>query len=275
MARDLSAGVGLPRRRLLAWAGAPVLTTWVVPGQAQVASLNDAINQAGRQRMLSQRMAKAWLAQGQQVEPRRAGKILAESVALFDRQLQALRDYAPTPAIGQSYGALALAWADYRQALATLAPSAANTPRLIALDSQVLALAHQGTVALEAHAGKPVARLVNLAGRQRMLSQRMAKYYLVQAWQAPVPDAGAQSALAQREFSAALNTLDSAPEATPAIRQDIELGRAQWVFFANALARVGDAQAPPRHAAEVFATSENILQVMDRVTGLYARLGTG
>ena len=116
---------------------------------------------------------------------------------------------------------------------------------------------------------------VNQAGRQRMLSQRLAKYFLVRAWQAPVPDAQAQSVQAEREFSAALDVLGNAPEATPAIRQDIELGRAQWVFFANALARVGGGLPRPRHGAEVFSTSENLLQLRDRVTGQYARLGAG
>jgi nitrate/nitrite-specific signal transduction histidine kinase len=263
----------LQRRAIVACATAPLLGLGALPLQAQVADLNDVVNQAGRQRMLSQRLAKTWLAQGQAIETERARRIQADSTALFERQLQSLRNFAPTPGIAATYDALAGAWLDYRQALATLAPTAANTPRLVALDSQVLALAHRGTVALEAHAARPVARLVNLAGRQRMLSQRLAKYYLVRAWQAGVPDAAAQSDLAQREFSAALDLLDTAPEATPQIRQEIELGRAQWVFFANALARVGGGQTTPRHAAEVFAASENLLQVMDRVTGLYARIG--
>eukprot|EP01041_Mallomonas_annulata_P034976 gene34976-57850_t len=33
-----------------------------LPARAQVADLSDAINKAGRQRMLSQRMGEAWLA---------------------------------------------------------------------------------------------------------------------------------------------------------------------------------------------------------------------
>ena len=54
---------------------------------AQIADLNSAINKAGRQRMLSQRMAKAYFQIGQQVEVDRSKKILDSSVALFDLSL--------------------------------------------------------------------------------------------------------------------------------------------------------------------------------------------
>ena len=52
---------------------------------AQIADLNSAINKAGRQRMLSQRMAKAYFQIGQQVEVDRSKKILDASVAQFGR----------------------------------------------------------------------------------------------------------------------------------------------------------------------------------------------
>ena len=54
---------------------------------AQINDVNSAINKAGRQRMLSQRMAKVYFQIGQQVEVDRSKKALEVSVALFDRQL--------------------------------------------------------------------------------------------------------------------------------------------------------------------------------------------
>jgi hypothetical protein len=247
------------------------LPLWAMPAAfAQVGDLNDAVNQAGRQRMLCQRMVKAWLARGLQVMPERADKVLAESMALFDRQLLALTAFAPTAEILATYQRLAPLWQQFRQALSASSPSAAAAPALLALDAQVLALAQQGTQQLELHGGQPLGRLVNIAGRQRMLSQRMAKFQLGRRWQAAA-DAPAQINRARQEFLAALDLLNDAPQATATIRQELQLARQQWVFFDNALRKADNAGA--QDATDLFVSSENILQVMDRITGLYTRLG--
>ncbi len=80
---------------------------------AQISDLNSAINKAGRQRMLSQRMAKAYFQIGQQIEVDRSKKVLDSSMAVFDRQLVELKNYAPTPEIKETYGKLEKSWLAY------------------------------------------------------------------------------------------------------------------------------------------------------------------
>jgi hypothetical protein len=66
--------MAMQRRQSIAWLGS-LLVLPALPARAQVLDLNDAINKAGRQRMLSQRMAKAYLALGQGVasaDPKRS-----------------------------------------------------------------------------------------------------------------------------------------------------------------------------------------------------------
>ena len=77
---------------------------------------------------------------------------------------------------------------------------------------------------------------------------------------------------ARGEFIAAHRVLCEAPEATAAIRAELDLAQNQWVFFENALQLGNTAGQGARRASEVFRASENVLQVMDRVTGMYARL---
>ena len=113
---------------------------------------------------------------------------------------------------------------------------------------------------------------INKAGRQRMLSQRVAKFYLARAWGAAVPNAEAEIDKARAEFVQALDLLANAPEATGPIQREIELARNQWVFYESAIAQRGVDSAVPERSGNVFVSSENILTVMDKVTGLYARL---
>lgn len=268
------------RRQILSKAGQALAGSlclnagpWAWTGaSAQVTSLNEAINKAGRQRMLSQRMSKAWLALGQGVDAKRAEKVLADSMALFDRQFVELKAYAPTESIRQTYLALEPAWADFKAALVGQRPERSTAPILLGLDAKVLKLAHQGTVQLEQYSGRPSGKLVNMAGRQRMLSQRTAKFYLSQRWGASVPEATKELNVARAEFVAALETLNTAPQATSPIKQLLSLAQQQWVFFDNALSRSGERSGAEQHAFEVFSSSENILTVMDRVTGLYSQL---
>ena len=77
---------------------------------AQITDINAAVNKAGRERMLSQRMAKAYFQLGMQVDAERSRKILDNSIAVFDRQLVELKNYSPTAEIKDTYLKLEKAW---------------------------------------------------------------------------------------------------------------------------------------------------------------------
>jgi nitrate/nitrite-specific signal transduction histidine kinase len=262
----------MKRRRFIASAVA-VSGFGALPADAQVMDLNDAINKAGRQRMLSQRMAKSWFAIGQGVEPELADRTLAGSMALFDRQLVELKVYSPQPLIKTTYSQLETAWSDYKAALVGTKPGKSQADGVIVLAGKVLALAHQGTAQLEQVSNKPVGKLVNISGRQRMLSQRMAAFYLSAGWGVQVQMSQSELAKARTEFVSAHTLLKNAPQATAAIRAELDLADMQFSFFDSALRTLQPGKPDPRHMTNVFTTSERILQVMDDVTGMYSKLG--
>jgi len=237
---------------------------------AQITDINAAINKAGRQRMLSQRMAKAYFQIGMQVDTEHSKSVLDSSVATFDRQLVELKNFPSTPEIRNTYLKLETAWLAYKDVLLGSLPSQANGRKVLAISEEVLAIAHQGTVQLEKLSGTTAGHLVNVSGRQRMLSQRMAKFYQAIAWGVADERSAANLDTARKEFIAGLRELTEAPINTQPIKDGLGLVAQQWLFFENALNQKGSGDK--RFSLAVATTSERILQEMEGVVELYEKL---
>ena len=234
-------------------------------------SIASAINKAGRQRMLSHRMAKAYGQLGIGILPERSFKILNDSVALFNTQLAELSAFAPTPEIATTYTELATVWKTYSDMLAT-APSAATGASVEVQNEVVLRVASRGTGELEKFSGASVGRLVNMSGKQRMLSQRAAKLFMFREWGIP-RSVDADLGATRTEFKSALLTLRTDPESTAEIKAQIGLAETQWLFFESALDAKGAAGSGIGRQ-NVANSSERILEIFETVTDMYERLAT-
>jgi hypothetical protein len=215
-------------------------------------------------------MVKAYLALVHKVETQAAQQVLDRSVALFDRQLVELKAYAPSPEIKDTYTRMEADWSAFKALLVGAVPAREQAAAVIQQDGKILAVAQQGTQQYEAALAKPVGKLINVAGRQRMLSQRMAKLCLANALQVDPQGSAGELAKARAEFVAALQVLRTAPEATQRIKDELALADGQWVFFEQGLQRAVGGHASPKLMSDVFVSSENLLTVMDRVTALYS-----
>ncbi|MBW8464705.1 type IV pili methyl-accepting chemotaxis transducer N-terminal domain-containing protein, partial [Acidovorax sp.] len=100
---------------------------------------------------------------------------------------------------------------------------------------------------------------------QRMLSQRLAKNYFLNAAKVESKVVQAQLVSDAADFRLALQALKAAPVSTPAIRNELELADSQWLFFESALRRAADDAG----LHTVATTSERLLGVMDKLTNLY------
>lgn len=239
------------------------------PAQAQVISSSDAINKAGRQRMLSQRIAKAYLQIGLGVDLDQSNRILDASLSLFDRQLVELKNYAPTAEIKFNLLSAEKIWLSYKDILLGRAPAPADAKKVLQASESLLEIADKVTQLLEKQANNRAGKLVNISGRQRMLSQRMAKLYQAIQWGVAPSDANALLETARKEFNANLTVLEENLLNTRQIQTELGLAKQQWAYFDHAIRQAPDPRMRQQYATTVATTSERILAQMDIVTGLY------
>ena len=228
------------------------------------ARVAEAINRAGQQRMLSQRLVKLYALACSRTESAAAVLLLRESIRRVEDNLAVLHDELSAATFGDLIAAQQDGWKGFRQLLEA-PPTAAELARLDALAEAMLAQSDALVQALESSGVATQVGVVNVAGRQRMLSQRMAKQALLRP-AAPDP-AAAQRQLAETAaaFEAGLSRLSGAPLSTPEIRALLERGAAAWGELQAAIPRA--AQAAGR--VKLAAASEELLELFDRLTEAY------
>ena len=231
----------------------------------------DSINQAGRLRMLSQRMAKSWLMLETGLLARQSRLILRQSMDSFGGQLLALEPRANSAESSAAIAELARLWPRY-QALLAADPSHKAARELFSINEDVLQAAQCLTLSFEQADGTRKGQLINLAGRERMLSQRVAKFFMFRHMGIRTAKCRVELDNASQEFSSALVELTAvAQDSSPVILGELESVAEHWNALQSTLVlRNGKDFAP--NARKLFTTSENLLRRMEAAVDLYARL---
>jgi Type IV pili methyl-accepting chemotaxis transducer N-term len=231
--------------------------------QAQI-STAVAINRAARLRALSQRSTKLFAQMTLDVMTQNAKDTLSAAQRLIQVSLDDLSRAALSGALASQYATVTQN-ANGLTASLSAAPSKDNLARINTSADRLLSEADKLTSMLEANAKQGSAKLLNTAGRQRMLSQRLAKNYFLAAAGLETATTKTQLDSDRNDFKQALQELGAAPVSTPAIRNELQLAQAQWTFFESALNRKADAES----MKTVATTSERLLEVNNNLTGLY------
>lgn len=235
---------------------------WANP--AAPAPMNEAVDQAGRLRMMSQQIAKLYVLTGSGAV-KSAPNQLKEGIAAFDHQLESVAKHSASPEEKASVERIANTWGLVKAAAAVV-PDKAQAIAFNQRAEELLTEADNLTRLIEKRAGIQTSRLVNVSGKQRMLSQRIGKLYVLLAW--GVDDEGYKDSYqaAVSEFSMALTELETSPQNTPEIKEALARVAKDWnAFKLSELMQSG--QYVP---ALVIRSTDSITAQMSAITELYA-----
>jgi len=244
------------------------------------------INLSGRQRMLTQKMSKEAMLLALGVSPQETRRKLKGTMALFERTLIGLmqgdreQKLPPTTdaAILKQLNKVMALWRQFKPLMTAVVSGLADRSMLEEIaraNLPLLAEMNKAVKMYERASGADTAELavvINLAGRQRMLTQKMAKEYLLVALGIEPKTNQASLKRTMALFERTLKgLLDGDPEQElpgtkdPAIRAQLNKVMKLWEQYRPML------QKPPKQAdfAALEDMSLKILAEMNRAVKMY------
>lgn len=250
-----------------------VLILFQIPVTIALPTLEETIDVAGKQRMLSQRIGKAYLMRGmtkiKKVHDQGTDQ-LELSINDFENNMKFIRSHRPSAnKFGKDLAKVKSQWTKFK-ALAQSPDSNDVAKELMVESDKLLKLTHAYVKKLES-LGSKSSEIVGISGKQRMLSQRVAKCYIAhlrgikgseweqQAWDSIVA------------MESSFTELKDYSGNTPEIKKELRKAISYFNYMFGAMD--GDVTANKTRMIKIATgTSEMVRSKMDIITSLYAEL---
>ena len=226
----------------------------------------ESVNRAGQLRMLSQRLVKLYLLQLAGVQVAQHKQRLQDSLLRIDGNLALLEKNLSKPTFGDLLGQLMRTWIRLKHALQG-EPRVAQLAHIDDIAETLLQEAERLTSSLENAGAVAPLHVLNMAGRQRMLSQRFAKYALLGVLGDATARQHSEAAMAgvRAEFEQGLGYLQGLPLSTQDIRHALGAAAAGWQHM---LAGAAESRRPAGQE-RLASASETLLDVFDQLSAYY------
>lgn len=240
----------------------------------QSARFAEGVNRAGQLRMLSQRLVKLYLLRLAEVQTRQQEALLDESIQRVDANIALLDKTLSAPTFGDLLAQVVATWQRLKPALKGK-PASGQLAQVDALAERLLLEAERLTSGLESAGAAPPLKVLNIAGRQRMLSQRFAKCALMELLEPATHAPGGEVAMtsAQREFETGLALLNGLPLSTPEIRRTLDAAAREWEQLVTGAVHIQRPAGRDRllRLEALAGASESLLEGFEQLSAHYER----
>ncbi len=234
------------------------------------AGISNQIASAGRIRQQAQRIAKLYQQIGMGLEAERARRQMSLATRQMDIDVSSLMRLAMNEKYRQLMDRTTRTWEEMKRGCEQPFTSQ-NRQRIFIHADDLAMLSGRLATHFELEASTPASRLLDLALRQGMLVQRLARLYLTAYAGDSSTGLRIDIEQARREFSSALNELATAPENSETNRRTLDLAKTQWFFFEQSIASLKEPESS--NPKNVATSSERILEVLDELSTQYAKAG--
>ncbi len=226
----------------------------------------ESVNRAGQLRMLSQRLIKLYLLQLAGVQSAICVDLQSQSALRIDSNMAFLVKGLSQPTFGDLLAQTGEHWRQLKQGLQT----EQNLNQMLRVDNQAEQLLKQAerlTGVLESAGAVAPLHVLNVAGRQRMLSQRFTKFVVLGMLGDRTTQQHAQAGMAEAKeaFEQALNYLNDIPLSSPDIRAGLDAAAVHW---RQMLVGAAHLQRGPG-LDQLASASEGLLAVFESLSAQY------